>query len=86
MGLVVIHPHLGHSQGVTFGVETNVVVVGLLLAFDVGHPGAGQDFHAAAAQPHLQRNQAELPSAKSTRANSREGRFCGFYSTQYLII
>lgn len=54
MGLVVIHPHLGHSQGVTFGVETNVVVVGLLLAFDVGHPGAGQDFHAAAAQPHLQ--------------------------------
>lgn len=66
MGLVVIHPHLGHSQGVTFGVETNVVVVGLLLAFDVGHPGAGQDFHAAAAQPHLQQNQAELPSAKST--------------------
>ena len=62
---VVVHPHLGHPQGVALGVETDVVVVGLLLALDVSHPGAGQDLHAAAAQPHLQGNRT-TPSARGS--------------------
>lgn len=52
--LVVVHPDLGHAQRVALGVEADVVVVGLLLALDVGHPGAGQHLHAAPTQPHLQ--------------------------------
>lgn len=66
MGLVVIHPHLSHSQRVALSVETDVVVVGLLLALDVSHPGAGQDLHAATAEPHLQQNQTPLPSAQGS--------------------
>ena len=67
---VVIHPHLGHPQSIALGVKTNVVVVGLLLALDVSHPGAGQDLHAAATQPHLQRNRT-TPSARGSAVMER---------------
>ena len=53
VGLEAVHPHLGRSQGIALGVVVDVVVVGLLGALDVGHAGAGQHLHAAAALPHL---------------------------------
>ena len=53
MGLEAVHPHLGRSQGVALGIVVDVVVVGLPGALDVGHAGAGQHLHAAAALPHL---------------------------------
>lgn len=60
MPLVVVHPDLGHAQRVALGVEADVVVVGLLLALDVRHPGAGQHLHAAPTQPHLQHRHSSL--------------------------
>lgn len=62
---VVVHPHLSHPQSVALGVKANVVVVGLLLALDVSHPGAGQDLHAATTQPHLQHDHT-TPSAQGS--------------------
>lgn len=53
MGFVLVHPNLGGAQGISLGVVIDVVVVGLLGALDVRHPGAGQDLHAAATLPHL---------------------------------
>lgn len=53
MGFVLVHPNLGGAQGISLGVVINVVVVGLLGALDVRHPGAGEDLHAAATLPHL---------------------------------
>lgn len=54
VGLVVVHPDLGHPQSVPLGVKADVAVVRFLLPLDVGHPGARQDLHAAAAEPHLE--------------------------------
>lgn len=53
VGLEAVHPHLGRPQGVALGVVIDVIVVGLLGAFDVCHTGAGQHLHAAPALPHL---------------------------------
>lgn len=53
VGFVFVHPDLGGSQGVPLGVVIYVVVVGLLGAFDVSHSGTWEDFHTAAALPHL---------------------------------
>lgn len=53
MGLKLIHPDFSGSQGVPLGVVVDVVVVGLLGAFDVSDSGTGQDLHAAPALPHL---------------------------------
>lgn len=53
MGFVLVHPNLGGAQGISLGVVINVVVVGLLGALDVRHPGTREDLHAAAALPHL---------------------------------
>lgn len=54
VGLVLVHPDLGHAQSVAPRVEGYVAVVGLLHPRNVSHPGAGQHLHAAAAQPHLE--------------------------------
>ena len=53
VGLEAVHPHLGRPQGIALRVVVDVVVVGLLGTLDVGHAGAGQNLHAAAALPHL---------------------------------
>lgn len=53
VGFVLVHPNLGGAQGIPLGVVIDVVVVGLLGALDVRHPGAGEDLHAAATLPHL---------------------------------
>lgn len=55
VGFVLVHPNLGGAQGISLGVVIDVVVVGLLGALDVCHPGAGEDLHAAATLPHLDR-------------------------------
>lgn len=53
VGFVLVHPNLGGAQSVSLGVVIDVVVVGLLGALDVRHPGTGEDLHAATTLPHL---------------------------------
>lgn len=59
VGLVLVHPDLGHPQGVAPRVESDVIVVRFLRPCYVSHPGAGQHLHAAAAHPHLQVSDGE---------------------------
>lgn len=54
VGLVLVHPDLGHAQSVPPGVVSYVAVVRLLHPGDVSHPGTGQHLHAAPTEPHLQ--------------------------------
>lgn len=52
----LIHPNLGHSQGVSPHVRSQVLGVGLVRSLYVSDSSAGQDLHAAATLPHLVRN------------------------------
>lgn len=54
IGLVLIHPHLGHTQGVTPRVESDVTVIRFLHPGNVSNPGARQHLHTASTQPHLE--------------------------------
>lgn len=81
MGFVLVHPDLGGAQGIPLGVVIDVVVVGLLGALDVRHPGAGEDLHAAATLPHLdkrgngtQKEPLLTASAASLNLSSRSAR------------
>lgn len=51
--LVLVHPDLGHPQGVAPHVGRQVLRVGFVGALDVRDPGAGQHLHAATTLPDL---------------------------------
>lgn len=53
IGLVLIHPDLCHTQGITPCVESYVTVVRFLHSCNMSHSGARQHLHTASTQPHL---------------------------------
>lgn len=77
VGLVLVHPDLGHTQSVAPRVEGYVAVVGLLHPRNVSHPRAGQHLHAAAAQPHLQVSGGE--EEEVVEEDKAESSFCFFH-------
>lgn len=53
MRLELVHPDFSGPQCVPLGVVVNVVVIGLLGAFNVSDTSTGQNLHAAPTLPHL---------------------------------
>lgn len=53
MALELIHPDLGHPQGVPADVRGQILRVGFVCPLNVGNPGARQDLNAPSTLPHL---------------------------------
>lgn len=87
VGLVLIHPDLGGSQGVALGIVIYVIVVGLLGALDVSHSGTWEDLHTTAALPYLHSREKRHTNRFNKRTRKiwciRLDRLCEFNAKQF---
>lgn len=67
---VFIHPHLSGPQGITLGIVIDVIVVGLLSAFDVGDSSTGENLHTPTTLPHLHRRSKASPHFNDVSAHN----------------